>query len=524
MASLIGWLAYDGVRTSAGAAVASGQAWFFQPGTTATQVTVFSDADGLAAVTQPVALDAAGRATVYTSVPVRIEVEDATGVEVLVTDRSNTIAAAQVEIQNSVATGTDLTTGAQVAGGRTDLDAFLTSIRTSLMAKDGNVLFGAVEKPLWTALRPLDSVYDVRNYGASGGGVVDDAPAIQAAIAAAEAGGGTVFFPPGTYRLLSTLTITGTVQFRGAGEGLSTLAQFGVAAPVLTFNHLGGTEIFSMADLSLTGDDTSNSVLLLVSSAGLSYEAHRCRFRGVTTDVASTEMILKGRWNFTDCDIETGGSLGFRTVTFTSSNTVVAFTGCRIGWSASSAMAHVDNGTMFFVGCNLFRANNGAATVMLTGTGNVGLVGCWILSLGGILNLINGPTVAESGCIFDTGMIGNTSLAYSQSRDGASLRTSTAAITYRPNAAKYMAHEVVSSGATFQWEDPTGAPVASGIALTLILRYKNTSGGAITPTFGAAYKGTAVAVANNSGCGWLFIYDFALSAWTQIGAPAAYPS
>lgn len=44
-------------------------------------------------------------------------------------------------------------------------------------------------------------VFDVRDYGALGDGVALDSPAINATItAAAAAGGGTVYFPPGTYR------------------------------------------------------------------------------------------------------------------------------------------------------------------------------------------------------------------------------------------------------------------------------------------------------------------------------------
>ncbi|MFF9554601.1 right-handed parallel beta-helix repeat-containing protein [Streptomyces albus] len=46
------------------------------------------------------------------------------------------------------------------------------------------------------------AVYDVRQLGALGDGVTDDAPAIQSALTAArDNGGGTVLVPPGTYRL-----------------------------------------------------------------------------------------------------------------------------------------------------------------------------------------------------------------------------------------------------------------------------------------------------------------------------------
>ena len=45
------------------------------------------------------------------------------------------------------------------------------------------------------------SVYNVTNYGAKGNGITLDSPAINAAIDAADTnGGGTVYFPPGTYK------------------------------------------------------------------------------------------------------------------------------------------------------------------------------------------------------------------------------------------------------------------------------------------------------------------------------------
>jgi polygalacturonase len=54
----------------------------------------------------------------------------------------------------------------------------------------------AKRKPLVAAL----GFVDVRDHGAKGDGVTIDSPAIDRAIAfAAQRGGGTVYFPPGTY-------------------------------------------------------------------------------------------------------------------------------------------------------------------------------------------------------------------------------------------------------------------------------------------------------------------------------------
>ena len=63
------------------------------------------------------------------------------------------------------------------------------------------------------------STFNVLNFGAVGDGVADDTAALRAAVDAARlAGGGTVYMPPGTYLLTSTLTINSSyVVLRGAG-------------------------------------------------------------------------------------------------------------------------------------------------------------------------------------------------------------------------------------------------------------------------------------------------------------------
>ncbi|MEU2797421.1 glycosyl hydrolase family 28-related protein [Streptomyces sp. NPDC007117] len=62
------------------------------------------------------------------------------------------------------------------------------------------------------------------DFGATGDGVTDDAPAIQAAIdAASEAGGGTLYVPAGRYILNAALTWASNVNAIGAGDRVSIL-------------------------------------------------------------------------------------------------------------------------------------------------------------------------------------------------------------------------------------------------------------------------------------------------------------
>lgn len=67
-------------------------------------------------------------------------------------------------------------------------------------------------------------IYNVQNYGAIGNGVADDSTAIQAAIAAANAaGGGTVFFPIGTYLCNTVLTLLSRIKLEGQSFHGSTI-------------------------------------------------------------------------------------------------------------------------------------------------------------------------------------------------------------------------------------------------------------------------------------------------------------
>lgn len=72
------------------------------------------------------------------------------------------------------------------------------------------------------AQQPAGPWVDVRSFGAVGDGQHDDAPAIQAAIAAVR-GGGRVLLPPGRFALGTTIRIPSLVLVQGAGSRASEL-------------------------------------------------------------------------------------------------------------------------------------------------------------------------------------------------------------------------------------------------------------------------------------------------------------
>ena len=114
-------------------------------------------------------------------------------------------------------------------------------------------------------------VYNVRDYGATGDGVTDDAAAIQAALNAANtAGGGVVYVPAGTYLVGTTLTLYSQIHLRGNGPHLTTIkAKSGLNNDVIQGNGFltltgtnsgtGGINEWSVENLTIDGNKAGNT-------------------------------------------------------------------------------------------------------------------------------------------------------------------------------------------------------------------------------------------------------------------------
>lgn len=98
MPSLVQWLHFSGARGVDGLPISSGTVSFFQPGSTSISVTAYSDKDGSSILTQPIALDAAGRAEVYLTAQAECVVKDALGSTVRLSGDCNSVAAEQVNV------------------------------------------------------------------------------------------------------------------------------------------------------------------------------------------------------------------------------------------------------------------------------------------------------------------------------------------------------------------------------------------------------------------------------------------
>lgn len=134
---------------------------------------------------------------------------------------------------------------------------------------------------------------NVKAFGAVGNGVADDTTPITDAISAVS-GGGTVFFPPGQYKVTSAISMTTPdLKLHGAG---ATLARSG--GSVLTFG------VSNVRDIHIEGIKFLNSTNA-VSFDGPNYATRvtfsRCQFESNATAVrvAAAGQLLGAR--FRDC-------------------------------------------------------------------------------------------------------------------------------------------------------------------------------------------------------------------------------
>lgn len=135
---------------------------------------------------------------------------------------------------------------------------------------------------LYTPLANVPTMYyNVRDYGALGDGATNDAPAIQAAIDAAEAaGGGTVFFPRGYYKVGAMLTVeTDGVWLVGSGRLATRVEKTGNFALIRISGATGAgsnhTTDCGVKAMSLRGGDFTGVILdLLYVTRGVFEDLH----------------------------------------------------------------------------------------------------------------------------------------------------------------------------------------------------------------------------------------------------------
>lgn len=499
-------------------AAPSGTAEIYQFGTL-TPATVYSDYQGLTAVSGPHTLNSSGQLVRYVNEVVDVIVKSTSGSTISSFTCGGTAHA--TELRHAIATGTSAT-GQSGAGleYRTTVANFLTNLYNSLGAADGKVSVSGSPQNIKDAIAGTTGVfYNVlsSSYGAVGDDSTDDTAGIQAAITAAQdAGGGIVFFPPKVYKITGSLLVGGPDIWLLGCPG-ATLKQY-------TTGINGWVDVdadYTRIDNIIFDKDTTGRTgnCIRVRSGATEFKAFGCVFTGhnaADIDMDSTRAA------FNDCKF---------TMTEASS-AVIAGGGARFNGCWFDVQINAQD--MFGVGPNVITGGTihgsgaaGTATLVNGASPILTLSGVNFPATGGMNVFIVGssatsPDVWEGGCRFADGSI-NTSggMKYSQWRDHTTL-VSTGNTTYTPNVGLYGIHDFeATSGAGLAFANPAAnAATVSGQPLTIL--FKNSSGSNFAPTFGTAYRAPAITVSNTERCGYFFRYNATESRWICVAAGPVY--
>lgn len=344
----------------------SGTAQIFDRGTS-TRSTYYTDFEGDDSVASgaDVTLDANGGAEIYVQGYVRVVVKDSGGTTV----RSFTAgdSASNVEVRSQSFTGTDYTSGASAASSPVDLTTVMDLWKTSAGAVDFNVLLSGSATSIQASLGKPFPYFDVTDatYGATGDGVADDTSAINAAIVAAAAvGGGLVYFPPGDYRVTSTLTAGQDVGWMGSDPGGS----------ILHLDNASNADLIKIGASTNAGSlvanltfkcDQSNAGSFIANSAFSKGYIYNCSFNGTNmtgilidfATVATAVQLVVAYCNFNPQGTS-GDTLYARGPT--NNGWLVVIHGNKFvtpaGWTATSHHINIDCGA---ISDNHFNANAG---------------------------------------------------------------------------------------------------------------------------------------------------------------------
>ena len=559
MAQLIDWLHHSGARDSAGAVVASGKVYFYQPGTVSTQVTVYTDPDGLSALTQPLTLDASGKGTVYTKRDVKIVVRNAADTSTITTtDRGNTTNARAVEVENSKFNGTNLSGGGTVAGGRTDLDAILTLLGTSAGGTDGKFNQGGT-----TDLTLEDAVgwcVQAAEYGAVGDDATDNATALNAAIAAAVAANKPLWIGPGTFRVGSALTATGATALgliiMGCGRGVTVLKNVSTSNDLLTIDLSSAIEgHIVIRDIGFTAVTTSSGAALKLSNGnGTVIERCNVSLHRIGFDTSSVSFAVLRDCLVTSTDSNAAGK-GFRLGPFahaedcrvTAATNGIAFsleggvgrahlcralsaaTGYSVtGSTCSLSMCRAsDCTTGFSLAADDCVALSSQATGTITTGFSVGAVarsGCMYCSstVGGTADFATNASATDTvelGCNFTTRSLnekcGDTSGKSRAIITPLTVTDNGAGASFTPDPANGISVHVCTSAAlTVNATSTTG--LKNGQIFTVVI--DNDLGGNSTPTWNAQYVGAdGAAIGSGNYRATTFVWVSAISRWCAFG-------
>ncbi|QPF94563.1 glycosyl hydrolase family 28-related protein [Bradyrhizobium commune] len=215
------------------------------------------------------------------------------------------------------------------------------------------------------AVAETGAIFNVREYGAFGDGVINASRAVRAAISAAQQGGGTVYFPRGRYLITGPLMIPPHVTLKGERTDLVNLVWSDVEDPPEAL--IAGTSHFAIEDLTIYASRHRHIVaggflngVPIPNASDIALRRVRIRasaFRGHTTAEQTYQRMLKieqqygqfldtirltgDRLTVTDCDVVGSGRSLYL---LKASNAVISgniLNNGRLGWYSFTGVKRV---------------------------------------------------------------------------------------------------------------------------------------------------------------------------------------
>jgi hypothetical protein len=261
-----------------------------------------------------------------------------------------------------------------------------------------------------------DLILNVKNYGAVGDNATDDTAAIQATINALPAAGGAVYFPAGTYKITSALTLRNSLTLKGDDSSASVIHQTNTTA-----NGLNGVDILylginglrivgptSGSGIGLNLTRSSNAATNYLNITSTTFSTWGSHGVSISNAIVSTFSLVKSESNgghgfYFHGDAGVAGTSVAMNGCYANANTASGYyfntmAYCSLSGCASEANAIDYNITncqaVSCTGCG--SENNNGVGWLISGGYGVGLYSCWLYKNNGIGVHITGAAVAAT--------------------------------------------------------------------------------------------------------------------------------
>lgn len=290
----------------------------------------------------------------------------------------------------------------------TDVQAAVAELDTDKLATTtaAGIYIAAPGTPTENSLAPLP-FFNVKDYGATGGGVADDTAEIIAAIADVVAeGGGILWFPQGTYNVSSTITGNQAVILAGLSSELVEIVWTGGALPVFDYRD---QDEFQIRGIKIDGASTATYGIRMGNTTGSVHPNHietvdvwveNCVTTGIDTGSGNTPgAISDSRFEkVVVASCGNGYEIYGQGVSLHGGVIADNTTSAIIAGNAANYSAH---GTIFTGGAVHILVPSGASTV-----NTLSHHGCWFETAQTFDNAATSVSMTNltfSGCFFSTG-------------------------------------------------------------------------------------------------------------------------